>query len=232
MNTRQQSILTAVIEEYIDSALPVGSQLIAEKYGFDLSPATIRSEMIDLSREGFLFQPHTSAGRIPTGKAYRFFVDFLIDDKSFDSREEMKIRREFKKMKKMSDKILRSAVKFLSLKSNNFAAAILDDFEECYKAGAARLFEEPEFQDSGRTSNILKILDDFEDYAREFKESFFAEPSFKIYIGKENPISKMSDLAMIVGEYNDGFLTIIGPQRMDYNRNISLIKLVREMLSE
>jgi heat-inducible transcriptional repressor len=77
LNARRAAILEAVVTEYIGTAEPVGSSHVANASGVQVSPATVRSEMVALEREGYLVQPHTSAGRIPTDKGYRFFVDHL-----------------------------------------------------------------------------------------------------------------------------------------------------------
>ena len=79
LNERKKKILQIIIEDYISSAEPVGSRTIARKYDLGLSPATIRNEMSDLELLGYLEQPHTSAGRIPSAQAYRFYVDALIE---------------------------------------------------------------------------------------------------------------------------------------------------------
>jgi len=75
---RQTEILNRLIQEYIDSARPVSSQLLEKKYDFSICPAMIRIEMQKLTDQGFICQPHTSAGRVPTDKGYRFFVDNLL----------------------------------------------------------------------------------------------------------------------------------------------------------
>src|ERR1700735_970297 len=77
LNQRRASILEAVVTEYIGTAEPVGSSHVASAPGVQVSSATVRSEMVALERDGYLVQPHTSAGRIPTDKGYRFFVDHL-----------------------------------------------------------------------------------------------------------------------------------------------------------
>ena len=81
LGERQQKILLAVVCEYISTAEPVGSRTIARKYEFGISPATIRNIMADLEEMGLLVQPHTSAGRIPTDKGFRFYVDYLHDSR-------------------------------------------------------------------------------------------------------------------------------------------------------
>jgi len=79
METRKQAILRAVVKEFTTSAVPVGSQALQSRYFVNLSSATIRNELAELAEAGYLAQPHTSAGRIPTDSGYRYFVDFLMD---------------------------------------------------------------------------------------------------------------------------------------------------------
>src|SRR3989475_12917001 len=79
MENRKQAILRAVVHEFTTSAVPVGSQALQSRYFVNLSSATIRTELAELADLGYLSQPHTSAGRIPTDSGYRYFLDFLID---------------------------------------------------------------------------------------------------------------------------------------------------------
>src|SRR6202163_856470 len=79
MENRKQAILRAVVQEFTTSAVPVGSQALQSRYFVNLSSATIRSELAELADQGYLSQPHTSAGRVPTDSGYRYFVDFLMD---------------------------------------------------------------------------------------------------------------------------------------------------------
>ena len=87
LNDRKKQILQAVIEEYINTAEPVSSGTLVEKYGLDFSSATIRNDMADLEKEGYLEKPHTSAGRIPSVKGYRFYVDELLNDENISIEE-------------------------------------------------------------------------------------------------------------------------------------------------
>lgn len=103
LTERQEKILNSLIKEYIDIAEPIGSELLKKKLGLSVSPATIRNEFQELTEQGYITQPHTSAGRVPTEKAYRYFVDIIITEKetpNFISREieatKQKIERELK----------------------------------------------------------------------------------------------------------------------------------------
>jgi len=78
LNDRERRILEAVIQSYVETAEPTGSRSLARRFGFDVSPATIRNTMSDLEEKGYLYHPHTSAGRVPTDMAYRMYVDSLM----------------------------------------------------------------------------------------------------------------------------------------------------------
>ncbi len=95
LDSRKAAILNAVVTEYIGSSQPVGSQHVVDAAGVNVSSATVRSDMAALEREGYLIQPHTSAGRIPTDKGYRFFVDHLGGPGSLDPGERQTVRRFF-----------------------------------------------------------------------------------------------------------------------------------------
>lgn len=92
MDTRKRQVLEALIDDYIATAEPVGSRTLARKYGLGVSPATIRNEMADLEDLGYLEQPHTSAGRVPSDKGYRYYVDEIMRPASLDSGERDRIR--------------------------------------------------------------------------------------------------------------------------------------------
>ncbi|NLZ92693.1 MAG: heat-inducible transcription repressor HrcA [Firmicutes bacterium] len=116
LNVRKQRILHAVVTDYIQTAEPVGSRTLSRHYQLDLSAATIRNEMADLEELGFLTQPHTSAGRIPTQQGYRFYVDTLMDTASLTQQEEKYLAKFFTQLQKMQeiDEIIKHTAKVLS----------------------------------------------------------------------------------------------------------------------
>ena len=103
LTERQKKILSAVVKEYTETAIPAGSRVIVNKYSFNLSPATIRNEMVELDRQGYLYQPHVSAGRIPTDKGYRYFVDAIMEDRELTLEEQKKLQKELLKLKGLTD---------------------------------------------------------------------------------------------------------------------------------
>lgn len=234
MNSRQQKILAAIIEEYTHSAIPVGSQVLVEKYKFAVSTATIRNDMVTLEKEGYLHQPHISSGRIPTDKGYRYFVEEIMNDKELSRNEQQNLQREFLKLKAQNTRLTRSTAKLLSHLSGNLAISGVIDKDEFAEFGIRELMDQPEFQELDEMCRLAEVLD----YVDEKFDSIMKniqEGETKIFIGKENPISEISNCSMIVSPYKlqngeKGILALIGPKRMKYAKNKSLIEYMKKLL--
>jgi heat-inducible transcriptional repressor len=233
MNSRQKKILSSVIEEYTNTAIPVASDLLAKKYKFAVSPATIRNDMTKLEREGYLYQPHVSAGRVPTDKGYRYFVEEIMKDRGLSRGEQKKLQKELLKLKAKNKRLERTVVKLLSGFSGMLAVTGPLKGEEIFDAGMKKLLAQPEFQKVDEVCRIVEVLDmvdeKFESIVKNLKES-----ETKIYIGKESPIGA-PNCSMIVSPYQlkggeKGVLALIGPKRMKYAKNKSLIEYVKKIL--
>lgn len=124
LNERKKKILQIIIEDYISSAEPVGSRTIARKYDLGLSPATIRNEMSDLELLGYLEQPHTSAGRIPSAQAYRFYVDALIEPGTLTDNDMALIDGWYNERRRNIDDIFQSTAKILSRMTQNISMVL------------------------------------------------------------------------------------------------------------
>lgn len=233
MNKRQQEILAVVIEEYTNSAVPVGSKILVEKYGFDLSPATIRNDMAKLEEEGFLHQPHISAGRIPTDKGYKYFVEKIMGDQELSLADQKKLQAELLKLKAQHQRLSRTTAKLLSGMSGNLAISTMEkDFSDF---GIRELLEKPEFQEVDEFCKVVEALD-YIDENVDFILKNVKEGETKIFIGKDNPIKGIPNCSMVVSPYKTksgdrGVLAIIGPKRMKYAENKSLIDYVKKLLS-
>lgn len=114
LNERSRKILEAIIEDHIASAEPVGSRTITRRHGLGLSPATVRNVMSDLEEMGYLVAPHTSAGRIPTEKGYRFYIDSLLRIRALTAQQKERIRRYYRRRGLRADELLREAGRVLS----------------------------------------------------------------------------------------------------------------------
>lgn len=234
MNSRQEEILAATIEEYTNTAIPVGSKILVEKYGIEVSTATIRNDMMRLEEEGYLHQPHISAGRVPTDKGYRYFVEEIMGDKELSLKEQQNLQREFLKLKAQNTRLTRTTAKLMSHLSGNLAISGVIDKDEFSEFGMKDLLSEPEFRELDDVCRLAETLD----YVDEKFDSIVAELSegeTKIYIGDENPIDEISNCSMIVSPYKlksgeMGVLAIIGPKRMKYAKNKSIIEHMKKLL--
>ncbi len=233
LTERQKKILSAVVKEYTETAIPAGSRVIVNKYSFNLSPATIRNEMVELDRQGYLYQPHVSAGRIPTDKGYRYFVDAIMEDRELTLEEQKKLQKELLKLKAENTRLNRTVVKLLSALSGNLAISGVIDKNEFYDFGMHELLDQPEFHKLDEVCRLVEVLDCIDESMDEILEKLSGET--KIFIGKENPIREIKNCSMVVSPYKTkrgerGILAIIGPKRMEYARNKSLVDYMKKLL--
>ncbi len=237
MNIRQQQILEAIVKEYVDTAQPVSSGILSKKYSFNTSPATIRAEMKKLEQEGYLHQPHTSAGRTPTDQGYRFFINSLMESKKeLTPREQKALKQNLSADKEVSHLMPKIAGLLADMSSSLAISGLLEDKPEIYKAGVGRLLRELELESKDHFHGITETLDYLD---RNIEQLFdiVQDETFGIYIGEENPIKQMKGLSMIVSGQrlksgNRGLIAILGPRRMQYDRNIALIEYIRDLLEE
>ena len=216
---RQSEILNMAVRDYIALAEPVSSKLLEKNHKLGISPATVRNEMQKLTDEGYLFQPHTSAGRVPTNKGYRFFVDGLLENNLRDFRQEMA------KDMEGSFEFIKETTRFLAEESSELALGYSAGEKIVWKDGWQDIFEEPEFLEPGLAASFAKMIDDFEE---NIEEVFL--PEVKIYIGKENPISENDDSSIITAGFEGGLFALLGPKRMSYDKNIELFQKLWEKI--
>jgi heat-inducible transcriptional repressor len=233
MTDRQFAILSAIIEQYAEVAVPVGSITLAKLFG--VSSATIRSEMVRLEEMGMIMQPHTSAGRIPTDKGYRFYVNALTDVKSAEpvklDRSARAIDARVSNYGDRADRAIRSAVDSLVELTQNLGLATIGD--ELYINGIGNLFSQPEFMSGQHVQGVARLLDNLEPWLREAAPN---EP-LNVYIGAENPIGKSSGATLIISRfrspYSDhSYIGILGPTRQSYARVMGLVRHAGAMLEE
>ena len=158
LTQRQIAILKAIIEEYITTAEPVGSETLEKKYNLGISPATIRNEMVRLGQMELLSQPHASAGRTPTPRALQYYVEHLMKSKDLSVAEEVSVKEKVWDYRQQMDKFLREATKALAQKTKTLAFTATDS-GDLYYSGAANILAMPEFFDYDLTHNLLVSLD-------------------------------------------------------------------------
>jgi heat-inducible transcriptional repressor len=121
LTDRRSTLLNLIVEEYVDTAVPVGSQYVVRKYRIPFSPATVRIEMARLEEEGYISQPHTSAGRVPSDKGYRYYVETLMEEENLSRDQQETIRHQFHQAARDLEEWFQLAAAVLSNSVGNFA---------------------------------------------------------------------------------------------------------------
>lgn len=238
MTERQAKLLGAIIEQYAEVAVPVGSITLAKLFG--VSSATIRSEMARLEDLGYITQPHTSAGRIPTDKGYRYYVNLLNEIRTEEptashrliDRGARAIDARVATHGDRTDRAIRSAVDSLVELTHNLGIATIGD--QLYMSGMSNLFSQPEFAaNPHNVQQIARLLDNLEPWLREAAPN---EP-LNVFIGAENPIGKSSQASLIISRFrspysDNSYIGVLGPTRQDYAKVMRLVRHTGAMLEE
>ena len=223
----------AIIDEFIATALPVGSKQIVEQGYFDVSGATVRNEMQILAEEGFIVQPHTSAGRIPTPQGYRLYVrEFLKPAK-----HELQVRKKFDLLKeeyfkRKDQERVYDAVAILSRMTPNVVFATVPHKDRVFYLGLCNVLRQPEFLvDPSLASGIAEVLE--EKFSKLLSE-FAIDNTVQFYIGDENVLPEIQSCSLMVTSYavrsTEGVIGILGPMRMDYGYNTAALEMVAGLL--
>ena len=231
LSERQKRILQAIVEQYAEVASPVGSSLLAKV--FSVSSATVRSEMAELEKQGMIKQPHTSAGRIPTDKGYRYYVNNLVENAPESAAE----RRAEKALATrvascgVSEQVIKNTVDTLVELTHNLGIATIGD--QLYMSGLSNLFGQPEFMNGGQVREVARLLDNLEPWLYEAAPN---EP-LSVYIGQENPVGRSAGCSLIVSRFRSNFsdrsyIGVLGPTRQSYRDVMSLVRRTGEALEE
>jgi transcriptional regulator of heat shock response len=227
LNEKKEHILDFIVRDYIDTAIPVSSGKMASRKVLGSSSATLRNLMLELDEDGFLFQPHTSAGRAPTEKGYRYFVDNIAC--ATGSPPSSRQRREF------SSVGLEALVDNFASELGIFTSAMIFGERGIQElAGFHDVLSEPEFREEGMLENFGQMVDDIEEVMNEYREALIGgADNYDIWIGKENIYPGARKGSVIVARVDlpkDGELLFFsyGPTRMDYEKAILKIKKLTE----
>lgn len=235
MTERQAKILAAVIEQYAELAAPVGSVLLAKL--FDVSPATMRAEMAKLEEMGYLTQPHTSAGRIPTDKGYRLYVNSIVETNGLANQHSKAAERYAQaiaarvKSGGRADLAIRAAVDSLVDLTRNLGLATIGN--QLYLSGIGNLFSQPEFLNGEHVRSVARLLDNLEPWLREAAPN----ETLNVFIGAENPIGRDSGVSLIISKFrspysDNSYIGVLGPTRQSYARVMMLVSQTGKILEQ
>lgn len=234
LDQRKIQILKAIIDEYINTALPVGSLTIEKKYDLNVSPATIRNEMVELTKMGYLKKGHSSSGRTPTSTALKYYVSNLMREQSMSTAEEVAVKEKVWDYRNQLDKLLQETTRELARRTNELAITTTSQ-GDIYTAGTANLLESPEFYDIDVAKALLSHLDEF-DFWWDLMENCQLESSLGLILGPELGSDLFESCGYIYGCFETGNIKgtigIVGPSRTNYNRIYPTVRYFRDLMGE
>lgn len=233
-NRRQEEVLSLIVKRYVETAEPVGSRYIAKHLG--LSSATIRNVMADLEEYGLITHPHTSAGRTPTDKGYRYYIDSLMLVKTVNEETARSIKIEYKEAMRSLEDVLERTSHMMSNLTNYVGVTLFSQYHKLYLDGASHIVEQPEFRDLRKLHMLLKCLEEKRDIL-ELLNSDFDDDRLTIHIGKESHSNHLKDCSVVTRGYKvkgkvSGRLGVIGPKRMMYEKVIPTVEYLADAVSE
>jgi transcriptional regulator of heat shock response len=231
LSQRQAKILAAIVKEHCENGEPVGSKDLADKYSFGISAPTIRNEMQELEKQGYIKQPFTSAGRVPTDKGFRYFVNQLMDKVKLTLVEQDRLKKELVKFQMAHMEMGRRLAKLVSEHSGAGGFALFPD--EVSTMGISNILSNPNLP-AEDAREIAQFFDNIDEHAEKMISEYTGKgPEAKI--GKEIALSKNSDYSMVVSGLQlpsgkKGVIGVVGPKSMKYEKNMSLLEYISKLI--
>lgn len=234
LTQRQVEILKSLIEEYIETAGPVGSETLEKKHNLSASPATIRNEMVRLTELGYLKKPHSSAGRVPTPEGMRFYVKQLMREKELSVAEEVALKEKVWDYRAKSDRFLRALTKSLADRTKALAITTTED-GDMYLSGYANILDMPEFFDIDVTKNLLETLDEM-DVIQSIFGGVIGDEDIHILLGDDLGPRLRGPYGCVFMHYktpkHQGEVAVIGPSRLNYTSIVPTVRYFGDLISE
>ena len=235
LSNRQLVILKSIIDEYIETAEPVASETLDKKYNLGVSPATIRNEMVKLTDTGYLKQPHISAGRTPTPKAMKLYVDKLMKAKELSVADEVNVKQKIWDYRSQMDKLLKEATKTLASQTRTMSLAATEE-GELYSSGVSNILEMPEFYDIDITRHLLDTLDEYDFWWNIFSEMGSNEDPLEVLVGEDLGKRYLNQCGGIfirfTSPHHHGAIVVVGPTRLNYPRIVPVVRYMGSLIAE
>ena len=236
LTQRQVEILKAIIKEHTETGQPVGSEVLEKKYKLGVSPATIRNEMVELAKKGYLKKTHFSSGRLPSAKGFRFYIKHLMKEKDISIVDEVSYKNSIWDVREEAHRLLSQATKVLSQKTGllSLSATNLGDLYYC---GIANLLNEPEFYDLNLSKNLFQRLDQASFWERVMNEFSRVSDEIMYILGEEDFHDPFFDFCASVfgdfeGEKIRGIIGVVGPKRMEYDTITPQVKYFSNLIDQ
>ncbi|MCA9406409.1 MAG: hypothetical protein KC684_07725 [Candidatus Omnitrophica bacterium] len=231
---RRDTILGLTVNQYIRTVSPVSSKFIAQQSRLDLSPATIRNILAELEEDGYLTHPHTSAGRVPTQKGYRYYVDYLMREIQLLEDEKARIKSQYQKATQELEELLDKTSEVLSNTTHYTSIVSIEGGNQIFLRGTNFVVDYPDYQDVRKIRDILAALERKEQLLEIINKDLAKK--IDILIGHEMAYSKMENCSMVISEFRlreaRGRIAILGPTRMDYERVVSALEYFSNLFEQ
>lgn len=236
LKARKDRILAITIGQYIDTITPVSSSFIAKTYNLDLSSATIRNILAELEEEGYLTHPHTSAGRMPTQKGYRYYVDHLMTEIKLLEDVKQRIKEEYEKESKQLEDLLEKMSQVLSDMTHYTSIISVDGWtNKIFCKGTSFIVGYPDYPDIEKIRCILAALEEKELMLEIINQRL--ENKISIFIGQELSCRGINNCSMVISSYqlkdgSSGRIAVLGPTRMQYQKVVSTLNYLSEVMED
>jgi heat-inducible transcriptional repressor len=234
LTDRQIKLLKVIIDEYIETAEPVGSETLDKKYNLGVSPATIRNEMVRLTKNGFLRQPHTSAGRVPTPTALKFYIQNLMQQKQMSVTDEVAVKEKIWDFRQKNSQLLRESVRALSEKTHTLAIATTSE-GDVYYAGMANLLDIAEIYDMLSTKSLLSVLDRYDFWTDVFTRATVEAP-YHVIFGEELREQFLQNCGMVYTTIHTPKINyaigVVGPCRLNFPYVVPIVSYFGDLLTD
>jgi len=232
ISDRQSHLLTTIIREYIKRAQPVGSQVVTELYKLPVSPATVRNDMAALEENGYLVQPHTSAGRVPTDRAWHFYLDQILQEGTMPT---VLIHELTELVRKQAAADTESLLKSIARKLADCAqetVVVAFTPHDLYYTGLSELFQQPEFEQRDLVASFSGIMDHLDSVMEQLYPS--ATEDVQVLIGEDNPFSPDCGAVIVRARVRGkiAVVTLLGPTRQAYHDSVPLMKFTQQLLQQ
>lgn len=232
LTPRQIDLLKLIIREYTDSADPVGSEILEKKYHLGVSPATIRNDMVSLTKHGYLEKAYFSAGRVPTSKAFRFYIKYLMEEKELSTAEEVSSKSDVWDYRDQKHRLIDQATRSLANRTHMMAVSTTDN-GEIHVHGVQHVLAHKEFEDVAKAREIFIRFEEPAFWERLLERFQLHEEDLLFLFDDDYEIEES---ASVFGEFQCGSLKgvigVVGPRRMHYEMVVPNVRYFSHLLEE
>lgn len=236
LTQRQIDILKVIISEYTEKGEAVGSEILEKKYKLGISPATIRNEMVTLSKKGYLSKAHFSSGRIPSAKGFRFYIKHLMKEKELSTIDEVAYKNSIWDDRNEIQRLLSHATKVLAARTGLLSLTVTST-GDVYYSGVGNLLTLEEFFNLDLSKNLFRLLDEGQFWEGILRQFYVQDEDVMYMLGEEDFRSPaFESCASVFGEFEGkkikGIIGVVGPKRMSYDFVIPQVRYFSSLIGD